>query len=103
MSLKLLDAQLARLTKQQEAASIAKKGGNKKRSRAAAEAADEGDNEEDKARPGGGGKNFLKQARADIKNRGQRVEQAVKLATLAQPKKKSRKLLKKIVKLQQQQ
>lgn len=99
MSLKLLDAQLSRLTKQQEASSVTKKkGGGKKRSRAA----DEGE-DEDEAKPGGGGKNFLKKARADIKARGQRVEQAVKIATLAQPKKKSRKLLKKIVKLQQQQ
>lgn len=104
MSLKLLDAQLSRLTKQQQ--EVGKKGstGGKKRSRGGGAPEDE-DGDEAKSSGGGngGGKNFLKKARADIKARGQRVEQAVKLATLSQPKKKSRKLLKKLVKLQQEQ
>jgi len=49
---------------------------------------------------GGGEKNFVVKARKDLKIRQQKVEAAQKLIVLSQPKKKSRKLLAKLVKEQ---
>ena len=92
MSLKLLDAHLQRVTRKQDDSQSGQLKGAKKRKGT--------DLAKDAEEKGSSKTNYLKKARSDIKARGQRIEQAVKLAALFQPKKKSRKLLKKIVKLQ---